>query len=194
MLRSVLNYISGMHIYCIVLSMMLSLTSFAQNKNLSFRHIGKRDGLSHSNTVCMHEDSRGFMWFGTSDGLNKYDGYTFTVYRNNPKDPNSIAGNFIQGIIEDPKGSLWIATSGGGVNRFNRDKENFTHYKNDPGNTNSISSDEVTTVMLDHEGLLWVGTDNNGVDIYDEKTNTFIHYTNDKRNPKSISSNAITCT
>jgi signal transduction histidine kinase/CheY-like chemotaxis protein/ligand-binding sensor domain-containing protein len=192
MLHRVLNYISGMRAGCIVLIMMLSLMSFAQNKNLSFRHIGKRDGLSHSNTVCILEDSRGFMWFGTSDGLNKYDGYTFTIYRNNPKDPNSLSGNFIQTIIEDSKGDLWIATSGGGVSHFNRDKESFTHYKNDPGNPNSISSDEVTSVMLDHEGMLWVGTDNNGVDIYDGKNNTFKHYTSDKKNPKSISSNAVT--
>ena len=192
MLRRTLNYRAGIYIGCIVLSMMLTLTSFAQNKNLSFRHIGKRDGLSHSNTVCILEDSRGFMWFGTSDGLNKYDGYTFTVYRNNPKDPNSISGNFIQAIIEDKKGDLWIATSGGGVSRFNRDKENFTHYKNDPGNVNSISGDEVTTVMLDHEGLLWIGTDNNGVDVYNEKDNSFIHYTYNKNNAASLSSNAIT--
>jgi signal transduction histidine kinase/ligand-binding sensor domain-containing protein/DNA-binding response OmpR family regulator len=192
MLRRTLNYISGICIGCVIGCMMLSVTSFAQNRSLSFRHIGKRDGLSHSNTVCILEDSRGFMWFGTSDGLNKYDGYTFTVYRNNPRDPHSISGNFIQAIVEDAKGDLWIATSGGGVSRFNRDQENFTQYKNEPGNVNSISGDEVTTLMLDHEGLLWIGTDNNGVDVYNEKDNSFIHYTHGKSNPASLTSNATT--
>jgi signal transduction histidine kinase/CheY-like chemotaxis protein/ligand-binding sensor domain-containing protein len=177
-----------MRVYCILFFILLTIDSYTQG--LSFKHIGKRDGLSHSNTVCILEDSRGFMWFGTSDGLNKFDGYSFRIYRNNPKDENSISNNFINSIIEDSKGALWIATLGGGLSRYNREKEKFTHFKHDPKNPNSISSNEVVSVMIDHEGLLWVGTEE-GLDVYNEADNTFTHYIHDKNNPRSISDNSI---
>src|SRR4030088_175934 len=76
--------------------------TFSQPQTLKFEHLGTREGLSHSNTICMLQDSRGIMWFGTRDGLNKYDGYNITIYRNDPKNKNSISDNLISALVEDP--------------------------------------------------------------------------------------------
>src|SRR5436305_9216349 len=83
---------------------------FGQKKQLGFDHFKTNNGLSQSNVLCILQDSKGFMWFGTREGLNKYDGYKFTVYKNDPKNKNSIGGNFISSVIEDHEGNLWIAT------------------------------------------------------------------------------------
>ena len=88
--------------------------AFSQSHQIQFDHIGTAEGLSQSNVFCILQDSRGFMWFATRDGLNKYDGYKFTVYKNDAKDSNSISNNFISGIVEDRKGIIWVATRAGG--------------------------------------------------------------------------------
>ncbi|HEY9005043.1 MAG TPA: two-component regulator propeller domain-containing protein [Ohtaekwangia sp.] len=178
--------------FIITLLVMVWTQSFVCGQDLNFTHLGKREGLSHSNAVCIYEDSRGFMWFGTSDGLNKYDGYTFSVYRNNAKDKKSLSNNFVNAIAEDAQGNLWVATSGGGISKFNRDKENFTQYKHDSKKNNTISDNEVQSIMLDHEQHLWIGTENGGLDVYDIKANTFIHYKHNKADPSSLASNSVT--
>src|ERR1700733_10382127 len=88
--------------------LLFPLYAFSQNSRLKFSHIGTDAGLSQSNVTCILQDSRGFMWFGTRDGLNKYDGYQFTVYKNIEGDQKSISNSFITSMIEDKKGNLWI--------------------------------------------------------------------------------------
>src|SRR6185295_9360786 len=125
----------------------LLVTSFfamAQKQSIRFQRLGIEQGLSQSNVVCILQDSRGFMWFGTRDGLNKYDGYEFTIYKNKAEDKNSISNNYIQSIKEGKNGCLWIATRGGGLNRYDRQKNRFTSFKHDPNNKYSISSDIVS--------------------------------------------------
>src|SRR3989337_3934217 len=121
----------------------ISILVFPQKQNLKFEHLSTYEGLSQSNTLCIQQDSRGFMWFGTRDGLNKYDGYQFTVFKHNAQNPKSLSNNTISDIAEDSQGNLWIATWGGGVNRFDQAKEQFIHYKHDDHDVNTISSDAV---------------------------------------------------
>jgi signal transduction histidine kinase/ligand-binding sensor domain-containing protein/DNA-binding response OmpR family regulator len=163
----------------------------SQQGNMAFEHIGTRDGLSHSNTICILQDSRGFMWFGTRDGLNKYDGYSFTVYRNDTRDKHSLGGNMIMDIKEDFSGSLWIATWGGGLSRFDIENEQFTQYKHEPDNKNSISSDLLNRIAIDHEGIIWIATEGGGLDHFDVKTRTFTNYKHDERDPESLGENFI---
>ncbi len=137
----------------------IPIFSLSQQQSLKFEHLGTREGLSHSNTICMLQDSRGFMWFGTRDGLNKYDGYSFIVYKNDINDKNSLSSNMIMDLKEDVNGSLWIATWGGGVSKFDRESEKFTQYKHDRNNVNTISSDLVNSIIIDREGILWIGTE-----------------------------------
>src|SRR5882757_9839465 len=90
-----------------------------------FSQLTTLDGLSQSTVNCILKDKFGFLWFGTQDGLNKYDGYTFTVYRNNPKDPRSIPDNQIKCIFEDRQSNLWIGTLGGGLCIYDRIRDAF---------------------------------------------------------------------
>lgn len=109
----------------VILLILIPLLSFAQKKDLKFDHFNTIQGLSKSNVYCIFQDSRGFIWIGTRDGLNRYDGYKFTIYKNNPEDPNSLSNNNIRQIIEDKDGNLWIGTWGGGLNIFDRKKKYF---------------------------------------------------------------------
>ena len=83
----------------------------AQNNELTFEHLSIADGLSNSTVNCILKDSRGFMWFGTNDGLNKYDGYQFTVYKNSPANLQSINSYEVMSIMEDSEQTIWIAIS-----------------------------------------------------------------------------------
>ena len=100
-----------------VLLLVLLLTSpllRAQQSVLKFDRISAQQGLSDNYVVCMIQDSRGLIWFGTRDGLNRYDGYTFTTYRHDIHDPNSISDGGVDCMIEDREGKLWVGTRGGG--------------------------------------------------------------------------------
>lgn len=146
----------------------------AQKRSLKFQHLDINNGLSQNYTRSILQGSKEFMWFGTSDGLNKYDGYKFTVYKNNAKDSNSISNNFVSGIVEDAKG-IWIATRGGGLNRYDRKKDNFSHFKNDPHNINSLSDNQTNSISKDSEGNLWISTENE-LNFFEPTHNRFLRY------------------
>lgn len=146
---------------------------------LRFTHLTTKDGLSQSGVTEILQDRRGFMWFGTRDGLNRYDGNTFVVYKNNPNDPASLSSNFIQDLIEDDHGFLWVATNFGGVNRFDPATERCVRYRHDPKNANTLSGDSVETIARDTRGRLWFGTGDSGLDQFDPSTGIFTHYLND---------------
>src|SRR3954463_5584402 len=114
------------------LTLVTPLFVLSQKQQIKFQHLKTDDGLSQSNVLCILQDSRGFMWFGTRNGLNKYDGYTFTIYKNNVSDDNSLGNDRIGDMVEDADGSLWIATLSGGLDMFDWRKEKFIHYKHNP--------------------------------------------------------------
>ena len=147
----------------------------AQHDQLRFQHVGTREGLSHSNVISILRDSRGYMWFGTRDGLNRYDGYTFTTFKNDPQDLQSISNNTIISMIEDHEGFIWIATWGGGLNRFDRNTEKFLRFQHDPSVPTSLGSNLLNTLMLDHNNTLWIGTEDAGFDRFDRHGKTFVH-------------------
>jgi ligand-binding sensor domain-containing protein len=150
----------------------------ARVKDLKFTHLTTNDGLSQGYVVAILQDRRGFMWVATRDGLNRYDGNSFVVYKNNPNDPGSLSSNFIQDLIEDDQGYLWIATNAG-LNKFDPATERCTRYIHDPKNPNSIGSAYVTSVARDNRGYLWLGTVDNGLYKFDPTSGTFTHYLND---------------
>jgi len=163
----------------------------AQQSNLKFEHISLDQGLSQSIVQVIHKDKKGFMWFGTQSGLNKYDGYKFTEYKYNPFDSTSISNNQILVIYEDNRGDLWIGTFGGGLNRFDREKEIFTHYRHDPDDPNSLGNDIVTLIYEDSKDNLWVLTLENGADRLNRETGKFTRYRHKKNDPNSLSHNVI---
>jgi len=147
-------------------------------RHLKFSHLTTNDGLSQGYVTAILQDRRGFMWFATRDGLNRYDGNTFVVYKNNPNDPTSLSSNFIQALMEDDYGDLWVATNTG-VNRFDPTIERFSRYLHDPKNPNSIGGAYVTSIARDNQGYVWFGTEANGLDKFDPRTGIFTHYRND---------------
>jgi ligand-binding sensor domain-containing protein len=140
-------------------------------QNLKFKHVSVEDGLSNSTIECIFQDHRGFIWFGTRDGLNKYDGNQITVFKHS-KNENSISDNFIRCIFEDQNHTLWIGTSDG-LNRFNAEKNNFATYrsKDKKNQANNI----ITSIKETNKGI-WVGTYGGGLNLFDKTTNTFSRY------------------
>src|SRR6266545_3744229 len=105
---------------------------------LRFDRISIEQGLSQSSVHVILQDSRGFMWFGTEDGLNRYDGYTFKTFKPDPDVPTSLSDRWINSIVEDQEGYLWIATRQGGLNRYDPRTEEFTRYVHDDLNPTSL--------------------------------------------------------
>ncbi len=153
--------------------------SNAQKSPMAFGHLTTDDGLSQNYVYAILQDSQGFMWFATRDGLNRYDGNTFIVYKHNPDDTNSLSANFTVDIIEDDNGFLWIACNNGGVNKFNPTTGRFTRYMHDPDNPKSLSDNSVESMTKDSHGQLWFGTAFNGLNKFDPATETFSCYRND---------------
>ncbi|SDM30165.1 hybrid sensor histidine kinase/response regulator transcription factor [Kriegella aquimaris] len=123
-----------------------------------FDHFTTNEGLSQSDVNCIFQDNLGFMWFGTHDGLNKYNGYEFTVHKPEIGDTNSISSNLVFDIAGDSDGNLWIGTTGSGLNYFDRSTETFTQFKNNYEDPESLSNDHIIKVFLDSKKRLWVGT------------------------------------
>ncbi|QCX40344.1 response regulator [Aureibaculum algae] len=130
---------------------------YAQNP-IYFEHINSSKGLSQNDVNCIYQDEKGYMWFGTHDGLNKYDGYDFTVYQPGMGNENSISSNLIFAIDGDKQGNLWVGTTGGGLNYFDRVTEKFTVFKNIEEDDTSLDSNHIISVLLDKNNRLWVGT------------------------------------
>ena len=147
-------------------------------RDLKFSHLTTKDGLAQDNVVAILQDRRGFMWFGTGQGLNRYDGNSFVVYKNDPKDPGSLSHNFIRTVFEDDRGYLWVAAYPG-INRFDPRTERTTRYLHDPKNPKSFSGDSLASVTADSRGHLWFATLDSGLDRFDPATETFTNYLND---------------
>ncbi len=175
----------------ILFSLLGCLFSSNGNRNIRFRQISLEEGLSQSVIKCIVQDSKGFMWFGAQDGLNKYDGCGVEIYRPVPGDPDSLAVNGIAKIHEDRRGVLWIGTDGGGLHKFNRETNTFSRYQNRPGDPSSLSSDLVTDIFEDRSGVLWVGT-TDGLNKFHPETGTFTRYRDIDDDPAGLSSSNIT--
>ncbi|WP_247231410.1 hybrid sensor histidine kinase/response regulator [Telluribacter sp. SYSU D00476] len=159
----------------------------AQDSPVPFKYFTTNDGLSQSNVTCILQDSRGFMWFGTQDGLNQFDGYTFRVYRNVPYQSRSLSHSFIRALFEDREGRIWIGTEDGGLNLYDRTTDSFTQFKNKPGDKSSLSHNKVTAITQDKQGRLWIGTFGGGLNLFNPQSRTFTQFGNDAKDPRSQS-------
>ena len=161
-------------------------TIFCQRQNIKFSNISTEAGLSNTNVNCILQDSRGIMWFGTRDGLNKYDGYNFTVYNVLDKNENDVTKNTIHGLAEDQEGNIWMTTEGAGLAVMNRAKDKIIDL--DDLDKPSV----LTAIIFDRNGDMWVGSRGLGLGLYNQSTNKYTFYTVNADDPKSISSNYIT--
>ncbi|HUW07402.1 MAG TPA: two-component regulator propeller domain-containing protein [Williamwhitmania sp.] len=159
-----------------VLLCITAITANAQSKNhaLQAELFTIDNGLSQSSVQCLFIDSKGFLWVGTQDGLNRYDGYSFKIYRNQPTDDRSIASNFIYSIREDTFGTLWIGTQAG-LSSFSPVTDKFTNYRYTDGGSQSLASSIVYYVYVDHQNNVWAKTLET-LDCLNPKTGKFLHY------------------
>jgi len=137
---------------------LIAIPLSARDDKIVFDHITIKNGLSDGRIDCITQDSFGFLWFGTQDGLNRYDGYNFTVFEHDIFDSTSIASNWIRCITEDKQGNLWIGTESGGLNLLNYETGQFTRWINEPGNPESLNDNFVRAIIEDSYGILLIGT------------------------------------
>lgn len=145
---------------------------FAPPSPARFERLGLDDGLSQNAVLAVLQDRQGFLWFGTQDGLNRYDGYDFVVYKNDPDDANSLSLNSILALHEDQDGTLWIGTWGGGLNHFDPQSNLWLRYRHDDADPASLCGDTVTALLDDGAGTLWVGTNEGGLCAFDRAART----------------------
>jgi len=160
-------------------------TQIPYRQNLKFDHLSVDEGLSMSVVSAILKDHRGLMWFGTRDGLNCYDGYTFKVYHSRLGDVKSLSDGGINCLFEDRQGELWIGTRCG-LNRWDEINAAFIRYTQEKG----FTDEPVNAICEDRNGDMWIGT-LDGLFHWNRRQNIFNCYKRDTENPNSIADNRI---
>lgn len=161
----------------------------ARENALRFKRLTIDDGLSQSLVYTILQDDEGFMWFGTKDGLNRYDGNHFTIFRHDAYDSTSISGQEVRVLFIDRQRNLWIGTSG--LNRFDPQTETFRHYLHDPARANSLSHNTVTAIIEDSTGALWIGTSQGLNRFTPDGPEGFTRFLHDPNDPRSLSHSKV---
>ncbi|OQY26608.1 MAG: hypothetical protein B6244_13055 [Candidatus Cloacimonetes bacterium 4572_55] len=166
---------------------------YGNESGLKFERISPRQGLSHDIVHSVIQDHLGFMWIGTQDGLNRYDGYEFKVFQHDPLDLTSIPVSDIRAISEDKDGSLWMGTWGGGLVKYDLKTNEFLQFIHTQGNQNKINDNWVQALHIDKNGMVWIGTREGGLDRFDPVTGKFTHFQHDSNNQKNSASLSDNC-
>ena len=165
-------------------ALLLLTLPFLYSQDMSFERISVEEGLSQATVSCMLQDQKGFIWLGTQNGLNRFDGYSFKIYKHQPGNKNSLSGNYIKTILEDHRGNLWIGTLNSGLTRFNPSLMDFTVFRHNEKDSKSLSNDKVYALIEDRTHNLWVGT-NDGLNRYQGDSKHFKVFRLDEKNLKS---------
>ena len=161
-----------------------------RDNDIAFESLSLDAGLSQSVVTALWQDRLGFLWAGTQDGLNRYDGATFRVFKHDPLDPQSLSDTYITALTEDAQGRLWIGTNSG-LNAYDPHTERFTRFYHAAEDPNSLSSDAISKLLLDADGALWVGTTGGGLNRLDPQTGAFTHFQNDPNDAFSLGANNV---
>ncbi|MBT8381659.1 MAG: response regulator [Ignavibacteriaceae bacterium] len=177
-------------IYCSII-LNSYVVSFSQIDDLKFSHLTAKDGLASNSVFGIVQDSKGFIWIGTYDGLCRYDGYNLKIFKNLESDSASLSENKIWTLCVDSSDNIWIGTWSGGLNKYNSLTEKFTRYINENNDPQSISSNAVRTIYFDSPNFLWIGTLGGGLNKFDIENNIFHHFRHNPHNPSSISDDDV---
>ncbi|MEW9700983.1 two-component regulator propeller domain-containing protein [Paenibacillus sp. SI8] len=165
--------------------------SDSQPYGMKFEHIDTLSSdLSQSSIFNIVQDNSGFLWFATQNGLNRFDGYNFKIYKSNKNDLTSISDNWVNTIFLDKSGVLWIGTLNGGLNKYDEKNDSFLRYTYQSGKPDGISSNLIADVVEDNHGFIWIGTDN-GLNRLNPKTGEFKSYHHNPNDSNSLSSDRI---
>ena len=172
-------------------------TLSAQSKAGDFNHFHPRfepfilpGGPEASAVQCVAQDKLGFLWLASKKGLYRFDGLQFIIYRHDPRDSTSIADDYVEWVMVDSKGILWLGYWGAGVSAFNPITESCVHYHPEPGNPDALSDGSVAMIVEDRQGYIWVGT-KEGLNRLDRKTGKFKRFFHDPNDPHSLSYNFV---
>ncbi|MBP1656202.1 MAG: signal transduction histidine kinase [Bacteroidetes bacterium] len=169
-------------------SLALTPSSARTQESIQFRHLTVNQGLSQGSVICILQDSFGFLWFGTQDGLNRYDGYEITIFKHDPADSSTLIDNFVITLAEDSSGTLWIGTLNKPQNlsRFDRTTETFAHTHRDSVDLRSARVGSAFTSYEDPSGVRWSGAIGEGVTRFDRRTGKTTVFKHDPSNPSSL--------
>ncbi len=172
------------NIFISLAALLIFCTSTAQ---IRFDHYSIENGLSQSVVLDIVQDKTGFLWIATQDGLNRFDGYEFKVFKNNPTDSTTISDNWINAISVGKNNCLWLATESGGVSRFDLKTQTAENYKAVKGKIGSLQNNIIRDVLEDKKGNVWVATWGGGASVLLNGSNQFETYRNSKENRNLIS-------
>lgn len=188
---SIINKKKMLSLSFFILITLFSFLLFSQKNNKIFHHITLTHGLPHNSVYGITQDSKGYIWLGTQDGLAKFDGYKIKAFKDNNIDINSIAENNFGELVEGNNGLIWIATWGEGLNSYNPESGEFKHYKNKNMSNLQSSKKYILSLIKDTNGILWMSILENGFEKFDPKKLEFTHYINKPHNTNSLSSNNV---
>ena len=160
----------------------------AAPRPIRFERILPEDGLSQGTVLAIHQDRQGFVWLGTEDGLNRFDGRAFLHLRHERGAPAEagLASSYVRAIAEDSRGDLWIATEGGGVVRFDPGELRFERFRHDPRDGATLATDDVREIHVDADDVVWVGTRGRGLQRIDPATGRVARFVHDPADPTSL--------
>lgn len=162
-------------IFALLSILLIANFAHAGLDNIRFKRLALDQGLSQEAVISIYQDNSGYMWFGTQEGLNRYDGYHFKVYSHNDRVPNSLSNDWVLSITEDKHGQLWVGTSGGGISVLDKNMQGFKHYKHDREDEHSLGNDNVQAMHKAKNGSLWIGT-KDGLFRFDYESERFIAF------------------
>ena len=190
--KKLINHFKVVFIFFLISTSFLFKSS---SQDYNFKHININNGLSQNAVFAIMKDSRGFMWFGTKDGLNKFDGYNFVIYQHNPFDSATLSANYITSLFEDSRGLIWVGTFDKGINVYDRTKDVFHRIDLGKDGLSFRNTFEVKAINEDSQGNIWVATSGDGlfrikinVESFEYTAKRFI---NEIGNQNSLSSNQV---
>ena len=176
--RSRSGWKSGILLGALLLWVSSALSAAAETGHhpMRFNHISLDDGLSQSTVLSVLQDANGMIWIGTENGLNRYNGYEFEVFRRERGKPDTLSSDFVFDIEQDANGNLWLATNGGGLARRDASTGKFTVFRHDPSDPTSIAANIVRDLFVDSRGMIWLGLRNAGLDRLDPQSGEIRHF------------------
>jgi signal transduction histidine kinase/ligand-binding sensor domain-containing protein len=173
----------------LTITILTLFSSLISAQGIYFKHLTTDEGLSNNQVLDLIQDKTGFIWMATDDGLNRFDGYSFKVYRNIPGDSISLSDNSVWTLFEDRYGFIWIGTKSGDLNRYNPQTDEFTHWKI---KSEFVEESSITAICEDRRGAIWIGTYKSGVYRFDPVTGSIEEWNNKLASPNILTNNYIT--
>jgi ligand-binding sensor domain-containing protein/signal transduction histidine kinase len=177
--------------YLLPLALLFSIPLSARLPEQRFDRVTDEQGLSQITVQGITQDTFGFLWFGTLDGLDRFDGYGMKSYRHVPSDSTSLPRNDVITLLTDRQGTLWVGTNGGGLARYNVATDNFTVFRHRRNDRRSLAEDAIRVIVGGVDGTLWVGTYQNGVDYFDPETGSCTHFRHKDTDSSTLSDDRI---